>query len=34
MRVLVAGLAYTGRAIIIATLLNLLDIMSESRLRS
>ena len=34
MRVLVVGLAYTGRAIIIGTLLNLLDIMSESRLRS
>jgi len=29
-----AGLVDTGRAIIIGTLLNLLDIMSESRLRS
>jgi len=34
MRILVAGLAYTGRAIIIDTSLNLLDIRSESRLRS
>lgn len=34
MRMLVVGLAYTGRAIIIGTLQNLLDIRSESRLRS
>jgi 14-3-3 protein epsilon len=34
MRMLVAGLAYSGRAIIIGTLQNLLDIRSESRLRS
>jgi hypothetical protein len=34
MRMLVAGLAYTGRAIIIGTLQNLLDIRSESRLHS
>ena len=34
MRVPVAGLAYTGRAIIIGTLQNLLDVRSENRLRS
>lgn len=32
--ILLVGLAYTGRAIIIDTLLNLLDVRSESRLRS
>jgi hypothetical protein len=34
MRMLVVGLVYTGRAIIIGTLPNLLDNRSESMLRS